>query len=207
MLLKWCIYTSNVHHYYVSFLFLPQIMDPTWLAKNMEDFGRNITSAIQGLQGRLATQISIGATESPQLPRRGRGAGPTRGRGRGGKGGRQDRPYHNPNGSIFWGRGRGQKGLNTRGGQSGAGGAPRRGSHVESPPCHCKDLLTDLAERVEVLNSQVFRLKEELGQLRGDREFGGMVLPGATSEVPQDASEATMDASENLLLGSPLDLH
>ena len=116
------------------FLFsLPQIMDPNWLKRNMDDFGRNITSAIQGLQGRLANQIALGATEPPQPPRRGRGAGPTRGRGRGGKGGRQDHPYHNPNGSIFWGRGRGRKGLNTRGGQS--GGAPRgRGSRVESPP-------------------------------------------------------------------------
>ena len=80
---------------------------------------------------------------------------------------------------------------------------------MESPPskCQCEDRLRDLAERVEVLNSQVFKLKEEVGQLRGDQEFGGMVVPGVTSEVPRDASEATMDASEHLLLGSPLDLH
>ena len=73
--------------------------------------------------------------------------------------------------------------------------------------CECEDRLMELAEKVEVLNGQVFHLKEEVGQLRGDREFGGMVLPGATSEVPRDASEATMDASEHLLLGSPLDMH
>ena len=51
---------------------------------------------------------------------------------------------------------------------------------MKSPPskCQCEDRLRDLAERVEVLNSQVFKLKEEVRQLRGDQqEFGGMVVP------------------------------
>ena len=86
---------------------------------------------------------------------------------------------------------------------------------MESPPpnppkcsCYCEEKLRDLAERVDALNNELCRTQEEVRQLRGNRQdFGGMVVPVVTSaEVPRDTSEVTMDASEHLLLGSPLDL-
>ena len=189
------------------------------LKQGLTEFGNTIQQALKGLKDQL---------ERDTPSSRGRGSG----RGHGYRGRRGGHPYHNPNRSTYWGNRIRNRGSHTgnrgglpRGGHSTIPAAEDPVSSVQQPKiksCHCcgerapdLDLTSKIrsnSEKIELLGVQLSKLSGQVRQLQDrndqllkERELDRKEILSLKDEL-QQVREAPMDSTDQLLLGSPVDL-